>query len=99
MTRPTSEPPALWDMNIDVDANNPRHVTVVEAPDISRIALLAIDGVPFVRVDEHGINIADQVWYTPLDVDPATLTLICRKTRDLRPLVAQAKERRTRVPA
>ncbi len=100
MTRPTSEPAALWDMRIDVDPGQPTQVTVRSAPKISRIALLAIEGVPFIRIDAYGINIADQVWYTPLEVDSAAMTLICAKTRDLRPLLVQTRDSdRARVVA
>lgn len=56
---------------------------VTTAPDLTRISLALFWKTPL-TVDEHGLNIANQVWYTPIDIGP-NLTLICRKTRDLRP--------------
>jgi hypothetical protein len=65
------------------------HIEVRAAPPLTRIALAMLSHF---TVDDHGINIADQVWYRPIDVDEATMALICRKVRDMRPVMAQSAE-------
>lgn len=64
--------------------------TVIAAPPVTRILLAAITRAPC-TVDDEGICVAGAVWYRPIDVDPATMTLICQKIRDTRPLPAQAR--------
>jgi hypothetical protein len=71
-------------------------VDIRRAPPLTRISLQSIaDG--HVTLDHYGLCLGGQVWYTPVDLTPDGLTLVCRKTRDLRPLVGQAKEDRARV--
>lgn len=64
--------------------------TVLAAPPVTRIDLVALTCPP-ITVDDEGICIAGVVWYRPIDVDPTTMTLICQKVRDARPLPAQAR--------
>lgn len=60
-------------------------VTIIEAPPYTRIALHGVG--TWCTVDDHGINVAGQVWYRPVDLTPDGMTLICQRVRDLRPFI------------
>jgi hypothetical protein len=90
MTQPFGEPPYHPNGFGDLIINRS---TVTNAPLLTRIALASLASKRHdCTVDEHGINVADQVWYQPIELTPDGMTLICRKTRDLRPLVEQARQ-------
>ena len=65
------------------------------APPVTTISVDQIANNPQISGDEHGIRICGQVWYTPIDLHATGMALICRKTRDQRPLAAQIHDRRT----
>lgn len=50
--------------------------TVIDPPDITRIALSALNDGVYV-VDWWGICVAGTVWYRPFDVDTAAMALLC----------------------
>lgn len=73
-------------------------VHVLEAPPLTRIDLVSlIHNNGDITLTDGALCVAGRVWYQPVDLTPDGLTLICRKTRDLRPLIGQVKEDRARV--